>query len=85
MRYAERNCTEFVLVVYSNATQLAYSLIALLAMARKVIWILSVRPSVLGIGSYFFLEPHMVLGAYVVLCMTAKFFEKNVLPLKWGK
>ena len=36
----------FILVIYSNATQLTYSLIGLLAMARRVIWIRSVRPSV---------------------------------------
>ena len=35
----------FILVIYSNATQLTYSLIGLLAMARRVIWIRSVRPS----------------------------------------
>ena len=33
----------------------------------------------------FFLELSMVLGAHVVLCITAKFFENNVLPSKWGK
>ena len=36
----------FILVIYSNATQLTYSLIGLLAMARRVIWIRSVCPSV---------------------------------------
>ena len=33
----------------------------------------------------FFLELNMVLGAHVVLCMTARFFGDNVLPPKWGK
>ena len=33
----------------------------------------------------FFLELNIVLGAHVVLCMTASFFENNVLPQKWGK
>ena len=37
MRYAKLSCTEFILVIYSNATQLTYSLIGLLAMARRVI------------------------------------------------
>ena len=46
MRYAKLSCTEFILVIYSNATQLTYSLIGLLAMARRVIWIRSVRPFV---------------------------------------
>ena len=36
----------FILVIYSNATPLTYSLIGLLAIARRVISITSVRPSV---------------------------------------
>ena len=46
MRYAKLSCTEFILVIYSNATQLTYSLVGLLAMARRIIWIRSVHPSV---------------------------------------
>ena len=79
----------FILVIYSNATQLTYSLIGLLAMARRVIWIRSVRPSVQKFSwnwlFSFFRELNMVLGAHAVLCMTARFFEKNVLPSKRGK
>ena len=37
MRYAKLSCTEFILIIYSNATQLTYSLIGLLAMVRRVI------------------------------------------------
>ena len=37
MRYAKLSCTEFILVIYSNATQLTNSLIGLQAMTRKVI------------------------------------------------
>ena len=33
----------------------------------------------------FFLELNMLLGAHVVLCMTAGLFENDVLPQKWGK
>ena len=79
----------FILVIYSNATQLTYSLIGLLAMARRVIWIRSVRPSAQTFSwnwlFSFFRELNVVLGTHVVLCMTARFFEKNVLPSKRGK
>ena len=80
----------FILVIYSNATQLTYSVIGLLAMARKVIWSRSARPSAQKFSwnwffSLFFRELKIVLGARVVLCMTARFFEKNVLPSKWVK
>ena len=75
----------FILVIYSNATELTYSLIGLLAMARSVIWIRPVCPSVQRFSwnwlFSFFQEPKMVLGAHVVLCMTEK---KNLSP-KWGK
>ena len=85
MRYAKLNCTEFILVIYSNATQLTYSLIGLLAMARRVIWIRSVRPSVQKFSwnwlFSFFRELNMVLGAHVVLCMTEPdFSEKMFYP-----
>ena len=79
----------FILVIYSNATQLTYSLIGLLAMARRVIWIRFVRPSAQKFSwnwlFSFLRKLNMVLGAHVVLCMTARFFEKNVLPSKQGK
>ena len=70
----------FILATYSNATQLTYSLIGLLAMARSVIC--KACPSVQRFSwnrlFSFFRELNMVLGAHVVLCMT----EKNVLPPK---
>ena len=70
----------FILVIYSNATQLTYSLIGLLAMARRVIWIRSVRPFVQRFSwnwlFSFFQELNMVLGAHVVLCMTEGSFRK---------
>ena len=79
----------FILVIYSNATQLAYSLAGLVAMARRVIRIRSVRPSVQMFLwnrlSSFCRELKMVLEAHVMLCMTARCFEKNVLPPKWEK
>ena len=72
----------FILVIYSNATQLTYSLIGLLAMARRVIWIRSVRPSVQKFSwnwlFSFFRELNMVLGAHVVLCMTEPDFLKKM-------
>ena len=37
MRYAKLSCVEFILVIYSNASQLTYSLIGLLAVAGGVI------------------------------------------------
>ena len=72
----------FILVIYSNATQLTYSLIGLLAMARRVIWIRSVRPSVQKFSwnwlFSFFRELKMVLGTHVVLCMTEPDFLKKM-------
>ena len=89
MRYAKVSCANFILVIYSNASQLTYSLIRPLAMTRRVIWIRSVRPSAQTFSwswlFSFLREPNMVLGVHVVLCMTARFFEKNVFPSKRGK
>ena len=63
----------FILVIYSSATQLTYSL-------RGVIWIRSVRLSVERFSwnwlFSFFQELNMVLGAHVVLCMTEGSFRK---------
>ena len=71
----------FILVIYSNATQLTYSLIGLLAMARRVIWIRSVRPFVQRFSwnwlFSFFQELNMVLGAHMLLCLTRKCFTEN--------
>ena len=79
----------FILVIYSNATQLTYSLIGLLAMARRVIWIRSVRPSVQKFSwnwlFSFFRELNMVLGAHVVLCMTEPDFLKIMFSPHYGK
>ena len=73
----------FILVIYSNVTQLTYSLIGLLVMDRRIIWIRSVRPSVQKFFwnrlLSFFRGLKIVLGAHVMLCMTARCFEKNVL------
>ena len=38
----------------------------------------------LELALQFFLELNMVLGAHVVLCMTARFFENHVLSQKCG-
>ena len=79
----------FILVIYSNATQLTYSLIGLLAMAGRVIWIRSVHPSAQTFSwnwlLSFFRELDMVLEAHVVFCMTARFFWKKCFTLKTGK
>ena len=79
----------FILVIYSNATQLTYSLIGLLAMARRVIWIRSVRPSVQKFSwnwlFSFFRELNMVLGAHVVLCMTEPDFLKKMFYAENGE
>ena len=51
----------------------------------------SILPSVLpsesflGIGSLFFLKLSMVLGAHVLLRLTARFFEKTLVAQKMGK
>ena len=39
----------------------------------------------LGIGSLVFSGTQHGVGALVVLCVTPKFFENNILPLEWGK
>ena len=80
----------FILVIYSNDSQLTYSLIGSLAVARKVLWIRSVRPFVRKISwnwlFNFFLELNMVWGPHVVLCMTELDFLKiTFLPPKSGK
>ena len=78
-----------IFVIYSNATQLTYSLIGLLAMARRVIWIRSVRPSVQKFSwnwlFSFFRELNMVLGAHVVLCMTEPDFLKKMFYAENGE
>ena len=81
----DRVVLNFILVIYSNATQLTYSLIELLAMARRVIWIRSVHPSVQRFSwnwlFSFFRDLNIVLGAHVVLCMTEPdFFKKMFYP-----
>ena len=72
----------FILVIYSNAPQLTYSLIILLAMARMVIRIRSVCPSVQKFSwnwlFSFFRELNMVLGALLVLCMKEPDFLKKM-------
>ena len=77
----------FILVIYSNATQLTYSLIGLLAMARRVIWIRSAQSSVQKFSwnwlCSFFRELNMVLGAMWCYVWQPDFLKKNVLPQKW--
>ena len=73
----------FILVIYSNATQLTYSLIWLLVMARMVIWIRSVRPSVQKFSWNFLVfsgTPHGVRGPCGVVYDRARFFEKMFYP-----
>ena len=70
----------FILATYSNATQLTYSFIGLLAMARSVIC--KACPSVQRFSwnrlFSFFRELNMVLGVHVVLCMTEPDFLKKM-------
>ena len=78
----------FILIIYSNATPWTCSLIRLLAMARRIIWITSVRPTVQKFSwnwiFSFFRELNMVLGTHVVLCMTEPdFFKKMFYPQNW--
>ena len=79
----------FILVIYSNVSQLTYSLIGSLVMARRVIWISSVRSSVWKFSwnwlFSFFLELNMMLGANVVLCMTEPDFFKIIFCPKNGE
>ena len=90
MRPLNWDVLNFILVIYSNDSQLTYSLIGSLAVARKVLWIRSVRPFVRKISwnwlFSFFLELNMVWGPHVVLCMTELDFLKiTFLPPKSGK
>ena len=79
----------FIHVIYSNATQLTYSLIGLLAMARRVIWIRSVRPSVQKFSwnwlFSFFRELNMVLGAMCCCYVWQSEFMKKMFYLQNGK
>ena len=79
----------FILVIYSNISQLTYSLIGSLVMARRVLWISSVRSSVWKFSwnwlFSFFLELNMMLGANVVLCMTEPDFFKIIFCPKNGE
>ena len=79
----------FILVIYSNATQLTYSLIGLLVITRRVVWISSVRPSVQKFSwnwlFSFFRELNMVLGTHVVLCMTEPDFLKKMFYSQNGE
>ena len=78
-----------ILAIYSNATQSTYSLIGLMVMARRVIWIRSVRPSVQKFWwdwlFSFFRDFNIVLGAHVVLCMTEPDFLKKMFYAKNGE
>ena len=79
---------KFILVIYSNASQLTYFLIGPLAMARRVIGIKSVRPSVWRFSwnwLFLFLELKMELGAHVMLCMTAPNFLEIIFCPKNGE
>ena len=79
----------FILVIYSNATQLTYSLMGLLVMTRRVIWIRSVLLSVQKFSwnwlFSFFGGLEMVLGTHVVLCMTEPDFLKKIFYLQNGE
>ena len=81
----------FIIVIYSNTSQLTYTLIGPLAVARRVLSMNKDSPSfclevLLELALSFFLEISMVTGAHVVLCMTeADFLKIIVLPQKWGK
>ena len=72
----------FILVIYSNATQLTYSLIGLLAMGKRVIWIRSARPSVQKFSwnwlFSFLWELNRVLGAHVMFGKTEPNFLKKM-------
>ena len=75
---------KFILVIYSNATQLTYSLVGLLTMARRVIWIRSVCPSVQKFSwnwlFSFFWELNMVLGAMWCYVWQPDFLKKMFYP-----
>ena len=78
----------FILAIYSNASELTYSLIGTLATARRVIYMNKVCPSFclevfLELALWLFLELHIVLEIHVVLCMTARFFEIMFCPQNW--
>ena len=77
----------FFLVIYSNASQLTYSLIGPTAIARKVLWIRSVllSGSFIGIGSLVFSgTQHGVRDPYGVMTVL-DFLKKIFLPPKIGK
>ena len=80
MRYAKLSCI--------NASQLTYSLIGLLAMARRIIYGLSVLlfRSFLGTGSFVFSETQRgSRGLGRVVHDRVRFFENRALPPNCGK
>ena len=91
MRYAKLSCVlNLILVIYSKASQLTYSLIGTLAMARRVIHMNKFCPSFclevfFELAIQFFLELNMVLGTHAVLCMTEPHLLKTMLSPKMGK
>ena len=91
MRYAKLSCVlNLILIIYSKASQLTYSLIGTQAMARRVIHINKFCPSFclevfFELAIQFFLELNMVFGTHVVLCMTEPHFLKTMFHPKMGK
>ena len=87
MRYAKLSCTEFNSRYLKRCLSIdlfSYRLWPERFYEWKILW-RSVHPPIwrfLGIGPLVFSRTQHGLGAHVVLCMTARFFE-NILPPKW--
>ena len=86
MRYAKLSCNEFFPCCLQQCHSIDLFSYRTPGHDRKVIWIRSVRLSAQNFSwnwlLSFFQKLNMVLRAHVVSCMTARFFEKNVLPSK---
>ena len=78
----------FIIAIYINVTQLTYSLIGLLAMARRVIWITSVRPFVQKLSwnwlVSFFWNSAWCLGPMWCCVWQTQIFWKSCFALKMG-
>ena len=79
----------FILVIYSNVTQLTYCLIGLLAMTRRVIWIRSVHPSVQTFSwnclFSFFWNSTWCQGPMWCCVWQSQIFWKSCFALEMGK
>ena len=89
MRYVKLSCISSILVIYNDASHLTYSLLEPLAVARGVLLIRFVRPSVRKVSGNclwsFFWNLARCYGGHVVCMTELDFFKVMLLLPTWGK